>query len=56
MSNPKNPDLSTSLQMVDKILNSLERLDKQLENLEKIISGSQQPGGARPEDNNSDDT
>ena len=30
-------------QIVDKVFDSLERLEKQLENLEKIISG-QQPG------------
>ena len=43
-------------QIVDKVFDSLERLEKQLENLEKIISGSQQPRSAQPEDNNSDDT
>lgn len=43
-------------QIVEKVFDSLGRLEKQLENLEKIISGSQQPSGAQPEDNNSDDT
>ena len=43
-------------QIVDKVFDSLERLEKQLENLEKIISGSQRPSRAQPEDNNSDDT
>ena len=43
-------------QIVEKVFDSLKRLEKQLENLEKIISGPEQPGGAQPEDNNDGDT
>tara|TARA_R110002020_G_scaffold96000_6_gene230255 strand:- start:645 stop:806 length:162 start_codon:yes stop_codon:yes gene_type:complete len=43
-------------QIVDKISDSLERLEKQLENLGKIISGQQPPGCAQPEGNNDGDT
>jgi hypothetical protein len=43
-------------QIVDKVFDSLERLEKQLEILEKIISGQQQPGHTEPEEDNDGDT
>ena len=43
-------------QIVDKVFDSLERLEKQLENLEKIISGQQRPGRTEPEEDNDGDT
>lgn len=43
-------------QIVDKVFDSLERLEKQLENLEEIILGQQQPGPTEPEEDNDGDT
>ena len=42
-------------QIVDKVFDSLERLEKQLENLEKIISGQQPPGDTQPEEDDDGD-